>query len=145
MRRTSGKNERQGWVKAPSVIGSEIRAVWQEDEMPQEITGSPGYVPFTLGSDSQAWVDSMAEVVDGGDAVFGRPRPAVPPVRRQLATPTPPPPAPAAHPALRQGGGGPPPPLHVPPRRDRPSMPDIGDGAAAARARPRTLPKRVLM
>jgi hypothetical protein len=138
------KDDRRGWVKAPPIVESEIRAVWQEDEMPQEVTSSPGYLPFTLGQDSQAWVDSMSEVVDGGNAVYGRPRPVAPPVRRQLAIPPPPSPAPPSQRSSRPGQvAHQPPPSPV--KRKPPPMPEVGDEAAGAQTRQRTLPKRVLM
>lgn len=93
MRWLSGPGPRgpgPGWVQAPPGVELEIRAVWQEDEMPAEVTSAPGYQPFTLGPDSQDWVDGMAEVVDGGNAVYGRPKPVMPKTHRSLAS-TPPP------------------------------------------------------
>src|SRR5947209_14622097 len=89
MRRSEARGDRSGWVKAPPVVEAEIRAVWQEDELPDEITKAPGYHPFTLGIEAQEWVDSMTEVVDGGKGVYGRPAPVAPPQHRQLATPPP--------------------------------------------------------
>ncbi len=141
MRWLGGKEERPGWVKAPSEIELEIRTVWQEDEMPEEIKADPGYQPFTLGSDAQAWVDSMIEIADGGSAVYGRPKSVATPARRQLSTPPPSLPA-----ATRPRAPAPtvPQPLagsriHAP----RLLMPEIDE---APRPSPvRTLPRRVLM
>src|ERR1700688_1856405 len=98
MRRLGTKEERRGWAKAPPIVEAEIRAVWQEDELPDEITKAPGFRPFTLGLDSQEWVDSMAEVVDGGNGVYGRPKTVIPTQHRELATPPPPSLAPAPQP-----------------------------------------------
>lgn len=86
------------WVKAPPLIELEIRGVWLEDEMPDEIKNAPGRVPFTLSAESQEWVDSMLEVKDAGKYIVGLPRPAAPVHHRPLgAQPTPPPsPLPAA-------------------------------------------------
>lgn len=141
--------DRNGWVQAPSTVELEIRTVWQEDEMPEELTGSPGYLPFTLGAEAQAWVDSMAEVVDGGKAVYGRPKPVAPPVHRALGTPAPtPPPAPrpleTAPPAPRLGSL-----RATPPPRPPQPMPEIAGSDPVPppqlAPRPRTLPKRVVM
>lgn len=90
-----------GWVKAPPMVEQEIRAVWQEDEMPDEIRQAPGYHAFTLGTDSQDWVDSMAEVVDGSGAVFGRPKPVILPQHRSLTTSLPSQPPSASPPPSR--------------------------------------------
>jgi len=155
MRWLGGKEERPGWVKAPSGVELEIRTVWQEDEMPEEIRADPGYQPFTLGSDAQAWVDSMTEIADGGSAVYGRPKSVVKPARRQLSTPSPslPPaarphlPAPTVPPPL-PGSRIPARPVHLPsPGSSIPPprllMPEIDE---APRPSPvRTLPRRVLM
>ncbi len=141
MRWLGGKEERPGWVKAPSGVELEIRTVWQEDEMPEEIRADPGYQPFTLGSDAQAWVDSMIEIADGGSAVYGRPKSVATPARRQLST-LPPSLPPATRPHL-------PAPTVPPPvpgsciRAPRLLMPEIDE---APRPSPvRTLPRRVLM
>lgn len=135
-----GPSGRPGWVTAPREVELEIRTVWQEDELPPEITEAPGYRPFTLGAEAQAWVDSMAEVVDGGDAVYGRPAPLVPPSRRSLAThPAPaPPPAPAPAPAAS---------FKPVPARPPVLMPDIEGGPPRTPAPlpVRTLPKRIVM
>jgi hypothetical protein len=152
---TSRGSGRAGWVQAPPAVEAEIRLVWQEDEMPEELTSSPGYVPFTLGPDAQAWVDGMAEVVDGGKKVYGRPKPAEPPRRRAFNPPGPeiatPPvdrvaprvesPPDAAEPPSR--------PLETPRPHRRAVMPEIAGPDAAAPEPPhppqRTLPRRVLM
>jgi hypothetical protein len=145
---------RDGWIKAPPVVEVDIRGVWQEDEMPEEITGAPGYRPFTLSLEAQEWVDSMEEIVDGGDAVYGRPKPAQAVVHPSLSTPSsapapaaarvvpssPPTPAPAPHvprPLMPEIESAPPP-RAVPPR---PTMPDI-DAAPPSRSppKPRTMP-----
>lgn len=89
-----GGKGRPGWVKAPPTIELEIRGVWQEDELPDEIKLAPGHATFTLGTESQEWVDSMEEIVDGGDAVYGRPKPASSPTHKSLTTPPPPQPLP---------------------------------------------------
>jgi hypothetical protein len=106
--------------------------------MPAEVTSAPGYRPFTLGPDSQEWVDSMAEVVDGGKAVYGRPKPVTPKSHRSLAST--PPPAPNIPPQSV---------FTVPAARVEPRpaprrivMPDI-PGAPPARVR--TLPPRIVM
>lgn len=142
MRRRETREERLGWVKAPPVVEAEIRAVWQEDELPDEITQAPGFRPFTLGLDSQEWVDSMAEVVDGGNGVYGRPKPVLAPQHRALTTPAPPPPTPTPRtpapsrfpPASYQ----PPPPS--PPPKPRILMPDI-DEASPPPAPRHTIPE----
>ncbi len=162
-----------GWVVAPPEVELEIRGVWQEDEMPDEIKQTPGYSPFTLGAEAQAWVDSMADITDGGDAVFGRPRPAAPPtLHHSLTAQLPPvavPPSPAAtsSPAsqtVRRPPPAPPSPHSPPPSPPRVLMPDINDvppppassstpprpvmpdiDSASPPARKRTLPHRVLM
>src|SRR5947209_2073536 len=127
MRRLGARDDRPGWVKAPSLVEVEIRAVWQEDELPEEITRAPGHHPFTLGLEAQEWVDSMAEVVDGGNGVYGRPKPVMPVQHRQLATPPPPvvtrPPADPS-PSL-------PPTNYPPPPRPKPRivMPDIEEAS----------------
>jgi hypothetical protein len=127
MRRLGAREERPGWVKAPSMVEVEIRAVWQEDELPEEITQAPGHHPFTLGLDAQEWVDSMAEVVDGGNGVYGRPKPVIPVQRRQLATPPPPaatrPPV-ASPPSFPPANYRPP-----PPAKPRILMPDIDEAS----------------
>lgn len=141
-----------GWERAPSAIELEIRAVWQEDDMPDELKSSPGYRPFTLGNEAQAWVDSMAEIMDGGGAVYGRPRPATPIQRRSLASspPAAQPPdrwtAPASPPPTPWTGSQPasssPPPSTIPAARVL--MPDI-EGSIPSATPPRTLPRRVMM
>lgn len=172
MARRKGKAP-AGWVVAPAEVELEIRGVWQEDEMPDEIKQTPGYSPFTLGTEAQAWVDSMVDITDGGDAVFGRPRPAAPPTPHRSLTAQPPPvavppssPAPTASPAsqtLRRPPPAPPYPQLPPPSPPRVLMPDIDDvppppassstprpvmpdiDSASPPARQRTLPRRVLM
>lgn len=133
MRRSESREERSGWAKAPPIVEAEIRAVWQEDELPDEITQAPGFRPFTLGLDSQEWVDSMAEVVDGGNGVYGRPKPVAAPVHRQLATPPPPAPAPRvdSRPNL-------PAPRYSPPPSPRPRilMPEIDDTPTPVKPHP---------
>jgi hypothetical protein len=129
-----GKQTRDGWVEAPPTVAAEIRTVWQEDELPEELTSSSGYVPFTLGVEAQAWVDSMENVVDGGTAVYGRPRAIAPPVRRSLATPS----APATPPrsaapvprdsSTRDSRRAVAPLRPIPPRRAPAPMPGIGGG-----------------
>jgi hypothetical protein len=129
-------------VQAPSGVEIEIRTVWQEDELPDEVTKAPGFVPFTLGPETQAWVDSMQEVVDGGTAVYGRPRQAAPTAHRPL-TPTPLPSAPPAQ-GPTPGPSAPPPIARSAPASHEPppiQMPDIPDGPP----RVRTLPQRVMM
>jgi len=141
MRWLGGKEERPGWVKAPSGVELEIRTVWQEDEMPEEVKAGPGYQPFTLGSDAQAWVDSMIEIADGGSAVYGRPKSVAATVRRQLTTLPPSlPPAPRPRmPAAPAGQASPGSRIRAP----RLLMPEIDE---APRPSPvRTLPRRVLM
>jgi len=165
----SGRKERAGWVKAPSEVELEIRSVWQEDEMPDEIKNAPGYRPFSLGLDAQTWVDSMAEIVDGGDAVYGRPQPVTPQQHQSLTSLTPSPPlpnstptpsqprpsqpttVPSAPPAPRvlmpdiDDGPSPPPPARAPaPAVPRVLMPDVDDGPPPPPQR-RTLPRRVSM
>lgn len=129
--------DRRGWAKAPPVVEAEIRTVWQEDEMPAEITKAPGYRPFTLGTEAQEWVDSMAEVVDGGKAVYGRPKSVTPTQHRQLATsPTPPPAAPprSSQPTFQRAN--PPQPLPPgPPPKPRVVMPDIEEAPAPPKPR----------
>ncbi len=95
--------------------------------MPDEIRSSPGYHPFTLSSDSQDWVDSMAEVVDGGDAVYGRPKPAAPTQHRSLATSLPSLPPSAVLPPASSwpGSASSPHPSTPTPRSPRVVMPDI--------------------
>jgi len=141
MRWLGGKEERPGWVRAPSEVELEIRTVWQEDEMPEEIKAGPGYQPFTLGSDAQAWVDSMIEIADGGSAVYGRPKPVATAARRQLSTPPP-----SLPPATRPRIPAPTDPQPSPASRigaPRLLMPEIDE---APRSSPvRTLPRRVLM
>src|SRR5438270_13168329 len=72
----------RGWVAAPELIAQEIRLLWQEEEMPEELKSSPGYSSFTLSPEAQAWVDGMLEVTDHQDKrgaiVIGRPKPVVP-------------------------------------------------------------------
>lgn len=132
--------------------------------MPEELTSSPGYVPFTLGPEAQEWVDAMAEVVDGGKAVYGRPKPVGPVQHRSLATspPTPPPTMPTSKPPPTTGRGTAPRTdaarlATTPPRQPletsqpihRVIMPDIGGPEAnPPRSSPpplRTVPRRVLM
>src|SRR5437660_591575 len=131
MRRRETREERLGWVKAPPVVEAEIRAVWQEDELPDEITKAPGFRPFTLGLDSQEWVDSMAEVVDGGNGVYGRPKPVVAPQHRELTTPPPPlapaprAPSPPRYPSISYQ------PAPSPPPKPRILMPDIEESSPA--------------
>jgi hypothetical protein len=161
----SGRKERAGWVKAPSEVELEIRSVWQEDEMPDEIKNAPGYRPFTLGLDAQAWVDSMAEIADGGDAVYGRPRPVTPQQHPSLTSlapslplPTPTPSQPS-HPTTAPSAPSTPrvlmpdiddapspPPAARPPAPSAPRvlMPDVDDGPPPP-SRTRTLPPRVSM
>jgi hypothetical protein len=155
-----GRKERAGWVKAPPAVELEIRSVWQEDEMPDEIKNAPGYRPFTLGLDAQGWVDSMVEIVDGGDAVYGRPRPITPQQHQPLTSPTPLPPLPAPTPfqpsqpppvpsaprvLVPDIDDAPLPPAQPPaPPGPRVLMPDVDVGPPPP-ARPRTLPRRVLM
>ncbi|HEX6508146.1 MAG TPA: hypothetical protein VF221_10985 [Chloroflexota bacterium] len=120
MRWLGPKSERPGWEKAPPIVETEIRTVWQEDELPDEITKAPGFRPFTLGLEAQEWVDSMSEVVDGGNGVYGRPKPVVPAQHRQLTTPaypdySPPVATPPTYPPV----ASPP----VPPEKSRPSPP----------------------
>ena len=144
----AGNPERAGWIKAPPAVEGEIRTVWLEDEMPEELKDSPGYVPFVLGPEAQAWVDGMSEVVDGGKAVFGRPRPQTAITHRSLASQ---PPLQSLQPPQSsppQSVPRVPPPLQTP-RPVRPAeMPEIG-GPPASRpvetGRARTLPKRVLL
>lgn len=122
--------------------------------MPDEIRNAPGYTPFTLGPDAQAWVDSMAEIADGGDAVYGRPKPVVAPHHRSLATAPPPAPPPtyasSPPPSYPPDQSWPPPviltipplqPTWPPAQRRHPGMPDIEEAAPP----PRTLPRRVMM
>src|SRR5947209_12783703 len=137
MSRRGAREERAGWVKAPSVVEAEIRAVWQEDELPDEITQAPGHHPFTLGLDAQEWVDSMAEVVDGGNGVYGRPKPVVPVQHRQLATP--PPPAPSPPPVTRPPTVPPVSYRASPPPKPRILMPDIDDAPLPPPPEPRVL------
>jgi hypothetical protein len=142
------KTGRPGWVQAPPLIELEIRGVWQEDELPDEITQSPAHHAFTLGSESQDWVDSMEEIVDGGDAVYGRSKTVSPRAHPLLATP--PPPAPQASPARAgptyvwpsaQG----PDQRRAPPARPRVLMPDIDAGAAPVKPPPAPRAPRDLM
>ncbi len=153
-----GDNKYSGWVKAPRDIELEIRSVWQEDEMPAELKDDPSYLPFTLGLAAQDWVDSMSEIVDGGKAVYGRPKPAAPAQHRSLTTPPPAPPAPPAAPVSSGPQRAPSytPPVGPapdptpgywpsPPREARVLMPDIDDTRPPSAPPPRTLPKRVLM
>ena len=151
-----GDNKYAGWVKAPRDIELEIRSVWQEDEMPAEVKNDPNYLPFTLGLAAQEWVDSMTEIVDGGQAVYGRPRPAAPAQHRSLATPVPTPSLPASPPqAPRNAANVQPAYVSVPetltsmwpapPREARVLMPDIDDTQKRPTSPPRTLPKRVVM
>lgn len=125
MRWQGSREDRPGWAKAPPVVEAEIRAVWQEDELPDEITKAPGFRPFTLGLDAQEWVDSMAEIVDGGKAVYGRPQPVLPIQHRQLGTS---PPAFSQSPVVRPSTVPPPRYSPAPPPKPRVLMPDI-DGA----------------
>jgi hypothetical protein len=128
MRRQGAKEERPGWVKAPSLVEVEIRAVWQEDELPEEITQAPGHHPFTLSLEAQEWVDSMAEVVDGGNGVYGRPKPVIPVQRRQLAT-SPPPPVATRPPAVPPPSFPPANYRSPPPSKPRVLMPDIDEAS----------------
>lgn len=112
--------------------------------MPDELKQSPGYRPFTLGVDAQAWVDSMAEIVDGGGGVYGRPRPVAPTQHRSLTAPSPPsPPTQRDWPPFSATPPPSPPPRSTAPSVPRISMPDID--AALPPAAPRTLPRRVTM
>jgi len=126
-------------VKAPASVELEIRTVWQEDDMPAEVTADPGYRSFTLGPDAQEWVDSMAEVVDGNNAVYGRPKPVVPTSHRSLASTNLPAPASPVQSVLPL-----PPAARVQPQpaRRRIAMPEIAGGAPVP---VRTLPPRTEM
>src|SRR5947209_3978114 len=88
----------RGWVPAPGDVQAEIFLVWQEDELPDELTKAPGYVPFTLSPGAEQWVRGMAEIkeIDGPKEklVIGRPRPAIQTQHRPLIPePAPSPPA----------------------------------------------------
>jgi hypothetical protein len=102
--------------------------------MPAELKQSPGYVPFTLSSEAQAWVDSMAEIQDFQDSkvrrVIGRPKPPAHRPRRQLTGE--PPPAYAPPPAPPTFAPPATPPTRSPPRPSEPP-----------REPPRTLPEIV--
>ena len=84
-----------GWVAAPGTVQAEVFLVWQEDELPDELKNAPGYVPFTLSPESEAWVRGMAEIkeIDGDKEkiVIGRPRPAAAVQHRSLIQPSTPP------------------------------------------------------
>src|SRR5579864_5724807 len=98
-----------GWVQAPGDVQAEIFLVWQEDELPDELKNSPGYVPFTLSPGAEQWVRGMAEIkeIDGPKEklVIGRPRPAAQIQHRPLIAdpapswPAPPPSAPTWQPS----------------------------------------------
>jgi hypothetical protein len=76
------------WVRAPKPIEADIRAVWQEDELPDEMKHAPGHRPFTLGLEAQAWVDSMEEIRDARDAIYARPKDVSPKQHRVLTSPS---------------------------------------------------------
>jgi hypothetical protein len=139
------KTGRPGWVQAPPLVELEIRGVWQEDELPDEIAQSPGHRAFTLGSESQDWVDSMEEIVDGGDAVYGRPKTVSPRAHPSLATLPPPAsqasPAPAG-PAYVWPSAQDPDQRRAPPAKPRILMPDIDAGAAPVKPSPPPRPPR---
>jgi hypothetical protein len=83
----------RGWVAAPEIVAQEIRLLWQEEEMPEELKSSPGYATFTLSPEAQAWVDGMLEVTDHqdkrGSLVIGRPKPVIP-AEHRIVAPKPP-------------------------------------------------------
>ncbi|MBV9281515.1 MAG: hypothetical protein JOZ41_15660 [Chloroflexi bacterium] len=110
-----------GWVEAPGFVRNELELLWQEDEMPEELKNAPGYTPFTLSADAQAWVDSMAEIrelLEGGEArVIGRPRPVATREHRIVAAPPPPPPPAPSPPQYRAPAERPAPP---PPPKPKP-------------------------
>ncbi len=142
------------WVKAPPLVELEIRGVWLEDEMPDEIKNAPDRVPFTLSPESQEWVDSMLEVKDAGKYILGLPRPAAPVQHRPLGTqPAPPAPPPAADTtwAPFHAPSVPPPTTTYPPRLpvpdieaapkpspvpERSRMPDIADNRSPVAPKP---------
>lgn len=133
----------RGWELAPSVVEQEVMVLWQEEDMPAELKAAPGYVPFTVSPETQAWIDSMLEVrevIQGEEHhVAGRPRPRdAQPVHHITSAPPPPPqptpvytpprshPAPAydtqAHTPPREAVPTPAPPPAPPPP---PAMPEI--------------------
>jgi hypothetical protein len=130
----------QGWVKAPPDVELEIRGVWQEDAMPAELKDDPGYVPFMLSGEAQDWVDSMedGQIMDGGTAVYGHPKPAVT-RHRSLATPSAASLAPASVPVPVRAAQLP----QSPPTPSAPRilMPDI-DGTAGSGPVPAPAPPR---
>jgi hypothetical protein len=62
------------WVTAPSVIETEIRMLWQEQELEDTLKDLPGYLPFHVSPDTQEWIDSMQEVRETDGRVVGLPK-----------------------------------------------------------------------